>query len=460
MSTTPSTDLQELLAARRGDGAAPVVVPPGDDPPVDTATGEILPVGSGAANPPLPPVALGALEPAPREPDYSLIPPKVLGALPFAADYVKLAKTIQNTEMVPTPLRGRYDAIAAIFFKGFEMGMGPMQALASFDVIQGQVALKPEAMRALIMHEGHLFIVRDGVEPEGRYAEVECRRTDWPENQPNETYRYGWDDATLAKLTGKDNWVKMPRAMLDARATGGAARRHFPDVIQGMSYTVGEVMDFTGGTPTEAPEAPPAADPVAEKIAHLQDDLPPAEPEAVAATAVEASPEPAKRKRGRPTKKEAEARKAAEEEAQRQPLEPEPGPPEPPEEPPGPPVGPATRVDHDPPPEEPPDVERVPDPVQSPLGTLIPPEPEEPAPPLLPGEASVIGELRKSLAALIKAQPDLQQKALRAFLGAHFPGKKATDLDADQLTLAINIAGDWPDSIEQYPAPEPPPSEF
>ena len=451
MTTTPSTDLQELLAARRGDGAAPVVVPPGDDPPVDTATGEILPVGSGAAAPPLPPVAV---EPD-DQPDYTLIPPKVLGAIPFAEGYWRMAGRVCSTEFTPDKMRGRREAVVAVFMAGYEMGMGPMQALASFDVIGGKVVMKPEAMRALVMHEGHTFILREGTDPdEGRYAEAECRRSDWPEGQ-SETYRYSMMDAQLAGLSTKDNWKKMPRAMLDARTTGGAARRYFPDVIQGMSYTPEEIGDSLRDARQPTPEAPSAPEPVAAVPEAVDAPAkPPADTPPIDTTAV-------KRKRGRPTKKEAEARKAAEEEAQRQPLEPEPGPPEPPEEPPGPPVGPAKRVDHDPPPEEPPDVERVPDPVQSPLGTLIPPEPEEPAPPpLLPGEASVIGELRKSLAALIKAQPDLQQKALRAFLGAHFPGKKATDLDADQLTLAINIAGDWPESIEQYPAPEPPPSEF
>ena len=443
MTTTPSTELQEILAARRGDGLPPAMGGVPDDlPPVDLATGEIMPVLVGE---PPPPVLV-------REPDYSLIPPKVLGALPFAADYVKLAKTISNTEMVPAPLRGRYDAIAAIFFKGYEMGMGPMQALDSFDVIQGQVALKPEAMRALIMYEGHLFIVREGVAPEGRFAEVEARRNDWPDSQPNETYRYGMDDAQLAGLSGKDNWKKMPRAMLDARATGGAARRYFSDVIQGMSYTVGEVMDFTGGEPSEAlTEPPPAtAEPAATKVPEVAAEAPtePADQAAAKGTA-----EPPKRKRGRPTKAETEARKVTQEQAAkalaegraRDPLEPEPGPPEPPVEP------------------EP--VERVPDPEQSPLvGTLLPPDPQVPdvpdAPPLLPGEAGVIGELRKSLAAVIQSQPDLQQTLLRSFLARHFPGKKAVDLDADELTLAINIAGGWPESATTYPAPEPEAAEF
>lgn len=167
-----------------------------------------------------------------------------VGAIAHIAGFVRLARGIADTEIVPVAFRKKPDTIVACFAKGFEMGMGPMQALDSFDVIQGKVAMKPEAMRALIMSHGHFFVLRDGMDNGKRFCEAEVRRSDWPDTQPNEVYRYDWDDAELAKLVGKDNWQKTPRAMLDARATGGAARRYFADVIQGMSYTTGEVEDF------------------------------------------------------------------------------------------------------------------------------------------------------------------------------------------------------------------------
>lgn len=203
------------------------------DPELDVATGEIIPAGE--LNEPSMPISL------------SPVPPK-LGAIPYADGYWRLANRIVNTEMVPDGMRGQPDAVVACFFKGYEMGMGPMQALDSFDVIKGKVAMKPEAMRALVMSHGHLFVLRDGVENGERYCEAEVRRSDWPENQPNEVYRYDWADAVLAGLTGKDNWKKNPRSMLDARTTGGAARRYFADVIQGMSYTTSEVADFEDRT--------------------------------------------------------------------------------------------------------------------------------------------------------------------------------------------------------------------
>ena len=107
-------------------------------------------------------------------------------------------------------------------------------------MIQGRPALKPEAMRALVMAAGHLFVLSEG----DGYAEVTAHRNDWPEDMRT-TYRYDLDDARLAGLTGKDNWKKQPRAMLAARATGGAARAWFADVIAGMSYTTEEVKDFS-----------------------------------------------------------------------------------------------------------------------------------------------------------------------------------------------------------------------
>jgi hypothetical protein len=74
---------------------------------------------------------------------------------------------------------------------------------------------------------------------------------------------------------------------------------------------------------------------------------------------------------------------------------------------------------------------------------------------LEPGEAGVLTELRRGLAACLAALGSNDATACRLFLSRHFPGRGAVDLNADELTLAINIAGDWPASADKYPAPEP-----
>ena len=81
------------------------------------------------------------------------------------------------------------------------------------------------------------------------------------------------------------------------------------------------------------------------------------------------------------------------------------------------------------------------------------PPPAPPAPE--PGENGVLRELAASLTTLISAQPQAQQPLLRGFLGGHFPGRGAADLNAEELQLAINIAGGWPQSADRYPIPAP-----
>ena len=187
---------------------------------VDVATGEIVPAGS------------------PPRPDRD-----TFGVLEAA---VRLADVICDTEMVPTVLRGRPDAIAAVVLHGYELGLGPMQSLQTIDVIQGRPALSPEGMRALVLSKGHTVIVDatdDG-------ATVKCHRREWaPDVWTWHTFTLA--DADRAKLLGKGNWTTYPRAMLTARATAEAIRATFPDVIAGVSYTPEEIEVPAAGPPPE-----------------------------------------------------------------------------------------------------------------------------------------------------------------------------------------------------------------
>lgn len=260
-------------AGEKAEGTSNALVPQAGAPPAVASSPAELLVSSGIA-------------------------PKVLGGLLYAPNYMRLAQTVHSTEMVPKDLQGRPDAILAIFMRGFEMGLGPMQALDSFHVIQGKVGLKAESMRALILQHGHGFIISEVWGDDGIEACVaKCRRNDWPAGEWHE-YRYGLEDARqdalvewhekwIPKSNGNgnykvtwnphsgdpqpdwvndttrkvgDNWVKKPRAMLDARCTSGAARRWFADVLAGMSYTPEEVAEFDGA-PTLDEQPPPVAVP-------------------------------------------------------------------------------------------------------------------------------------------------------------------------------------------------------
>lgn len=291
-------------------------------PPADPSTGELVPAAAPAAAPVV----------------FPTDAPRAMGGLPYASAYMKLAVSIQATEMVPKDLQERPDAILAIFLRGFEMGMGPMQSLDSFHVIQGKVGLKAEAMRAQILEAGHKFIIEEVEDADGTViaCQVECRRLDWPADRWR-TYRYSLDDARLDALvewherwvstsTGKryketwnphgpnaqpewvtdatlkrgDNWLTKPRSMLDARCTSGAARRWFADVLAGMSYTPEEVAEFDGAQadasiPSSSSAAPAGGsgfhngDGGADSPANGASDAPPPAPAPAAPAAKKAS---------------------------------------------------------------------------------------------------------------------------------------------------------------------------
>jgi hypothetical protein len=258
MTTTQGPALADLLSAKR---AAIEAVPEVAEAiteveeainPVMTITehGEIVP-----ANDP-PPQPAQVVEYAPQ---YPSIPPKVVGGLPYVRDYMKLARTIHSTEMVPAAFRGRPDAILATFLRGYEMGFGPMQSLDSFNVIEGKVGLTAESMRALIMDNGHQIMLDDLMHEGQLYGiQAKCHRKDWPADMWA-TLAFTMDDARRAGLlapsrSGKPTaWQKYPRAMMDARATSAAGRRYFPDVLAGMSYTPEEIRDFSGDDREEQP---------------------------------------------------------------------------------------------------------------------------------------------------------------------------------------------------------------
>jgi hypothetical protein len=240
-------------------------------------------------------VPVAPMAPAPAAPDFRMTPPKVVGGLPYASTYARLSKTICGTEMVPGSLRGRWDAVMAAMMMGYELGLGPMQALNGIQVIDGKAGLSAEMMRALITGQGHVFILSATNEK----ASVRCRRTEWPEGEMS-TFEWTLEDARRANLikanTNRSGWAKYPRAMLSARATSEAARAIFPDVLAGMSYTPEEIGTFDEG-PT--PTYPPVVTAQAESVTVTE---PAPEPPAVDVETgeiiepeSEPAPEPAKR---------------------------------------------------------------------------------------------------------------------------------------------------------------------
>ena len=156
----------------------------------------------------------------------------------------KLATALCQTEFAPKHYRGKPGEATAALLKGAELGLSPLAALASINVIQGTPALSAMAMRALVQSQGHRIWVAESSDKKAvargqRRGEEIVHESVWTMSR-----------AERLGLTGKDNWRKQPEAMLIARATSEVARLVAADSLLGVGYSVEELTD-------EAPPEPP-----------------------------------------------------------------------------------------------------------------------------------------------------------------------------------------------------------
>lgn len=199
-----------------------------------------------------------------------------------------VAVSLAKTPFVPASLRDRNDDgvtaanICAAILTGQELGLEPMAAMRSLDVIQGMPALRAVALRAVVLAAGHDMWV---VEATNERAIVAGQRRGSDHIQES---TWTMDRARALGIAGKDNWRKQPGAMLIARATSECARLVAADAILGVPYAAEELDD--GLDSLAVTELPPAAGEKPKRTARRQTrqapatargDAPAAEPDAL-----------------------------------------------------------------------------------------------------------------------------------------------------------------------------------
>jgi hypothetical protein len=171
--------------------------------------------------------------------------------------YAEYANYVANTALVPEPLRGKPDEVAAVILTGKEVGLDPMAALRSVAMIKGTPTFKAEALRGLVISKGHELWLEDSTTTRAiaagrRHGSERVGRVTWT-----------MDDAKRAGIGGQPNYQRYPREMLVARATAALARQMFADVVMGL--VAAEELDefiYNGAPVGEA--LPPADAPPAE----------------------------------------------------------------------------------------------------------------------------------------------------------------------------------------------------
>lgn len=155
------------------------------------------------------------------------------------------AEVLAKTSFVPKDMMGKPAEIAASMLKGWELGLDPLDALASIYVVHGRVGFYAEFMRRRIIQAGHTFRV---VESTDSRCIVEGTRKD-----NGETHRAGFtaEQAKRAKI----DIAAYPAEKLVARATSRLCKQAFPDVLSG-SLIVEDLLDGLISVESERLDAP------------------------------------------------------------------------------------------------------------------------------------------------------------------------------------------------------------
>lgn len=131
---------------------------------------------------------------------------------------------------------------------GKDLGMKPMQAFHQVYNIQGRLALSSKGLGALLWANGIQYkTVQDFEKIEDNGKSDYVTTIEFYRGNIVDRASFKWSDAVRAGWTSKDNWVKMPKHMLYARALALGAQRIAPDKILGL-YTVEEMTDVTPNT--------------------------------------------------------------------------------------------------------------------------------------------------------------------------------------------------------------------
>ena len=155
------------------------------------------------------------------------------------------AETLVKSGFLPTAINTPEKALA-IMQKGKELGIPPMEAMTSINVIQGKPSVSPQLMLALARRTKELEDLKMDIT--AQRATVTIKR----KGQSEYTTEFGVKEATDLGLMAKDNYKKQAGTMFGWRALAANLRITFPDAIGGLYL----IEEMTGGEETVTTRGP------------------------------------------------------------------------------------------------------------------------------------------------------------------------------------------------------------
>lgn len=160
------------------------------------------------------------------------------------------ANTLLKSRILPDAYKTPESIMATVIY-GKELGISAMVSLQNINFISGKPTLNVHLLQSLGRRAGIDSITVKDMAPvynaEGSLLDYETvirfyRYSPVLQKVIEEDVTFTWNDAVAMKLTGKDNWVKMPKEMLYSRCYSKGIRRVKPEAVSGL-YETYEMAD-------------------------------------------------------------------------------------------------------------------------------------------------------------------------------------------------------------------------
>lgn len=192
-----------------------------------------------------------------------------LATIPAGKSMLEIAETLAASTIIPSALQGQPGNVFVIILTGQELGLSPMQAIRSINVIDGKPVLDAALIVGLIKASKACLEFRLVESTNERATYTTLREGD----AKHTTVTYTIADAKAAGLASKQNWQKHPAAMLRARCSSALGRAVYPDVVLNI-YDQDEGEEMRRRAPVREPDAIDVAEEVAQVAAPRVVDFP------------------------------------------------------------------------------------------------------------------------------------------------------------------------------------------